>query len=861
MFPLKDYQKITLKKLKEFLQKARIYNNEIAFQKVCTVDNMMYKPINTLENVPYVCLRLPTGGGKTHLSAQSIGIATKTYLGKDYPTVLWLTPSRTIKEQTVETLKNPRHPNRELLDNLFDGNVKIFDISEFRNIHLHDLNNNLCIIVSTMQNLRIEDTEGRKIYDNNENFEPHFKELVNVESFNIDRIEDGDNKGKIKYSFANLLNIFNPLVIVDEAHNYTTSLSYESINRVNPACIIEFTATPSDKSNVLHRVSALELKNEDMIKLPIMLTEYPSWQESLEAAIIKRKGLEDIAKLDKDYIRPICLIQAEDEGKEVTVDVIKQYLIENGNIDKEKIAVVTAQQKELDGINLLDRDCKIEFVITKQALKEGWDCPFAYIFCSAANVNSKTSCEQLLGRVLRMPYAEKREQEDLNKAYAFVSTVSWPNAAAKLCDKLTNMGFEESEADEMIQPQQQMLNIKIQDYQPIKQSFKTKIDAEKLTEEEKNILEIETSANGISIIKFDYNTPQEIIKKVEKIIDKKDVQDFKRTLSIIKNQVKKLSPADKGEIIEVPQLKLFIDGKWEKPEREYYMPNGWNLLDYPACFDNGEFDIKDDGQTVEIDIDGKKLTEKYYINTLPINLDNIETNWTISDLSRWIDRKMQQPDIAMPVKIEFTRRIIENLNTSHNIPLSKLIMRKFLLLNAIENKINKYRKIAFAKGYQQTFFYNRIQIETSFDFSYQFGKYYPVTKIYNGSIKFNKHFYSCVGAFDGVDHGEEEMCAKEIDLLPKVKYWVRNIDNHPNSFRLPTSTDYFYPDFVAELDDGRIYVIEYKGAVYYSNDDSKEKNNIGNLWQEKSNGKCIFKMVTSPKIAGKSVKAQLQELI
>jgi type III restriction enzyme len=165
------------------------------------------------------------------------------------------------------------------------------------------------------------------------------------------------------------LHIHRPLVIVDEAHNNTTNLSYEVMNRVNPACIIEFTATPSTDSNILYRVSAMELKSEQMIKLPIMLTEYPSWQESIEASILKRKGLEDIAKLDKDYIRPIVLIQAENKDKDVTVDVVKNYLIENGNIAPEKIAIATGEQRELDGINILDPNCPIEFVITMQALK------------------------------------------------------------------------------------------------------------------------------------------------------------------------------------------------------------------------------------------------------------------------------------------------------------------------------------------------------------------------------------------------------------------------------------------------------------------------------------------------------------
>ncbi len=858
MFQLKDYQKTTLEKLKNFLENARIYNAENAFKEVCTVPNMPYKSIKGLENTPYVCLRLPTGGGKTHLSAQSIGIASKYYLEKEYPTVLWLTPSRTIKEQTVETLKNPLHPNRELLDQMFDGNVKIFDISDFRNINLQDLTNNLCIIVSTMQNFNITKPEDRKIYDHNENFETHFKKITDTSNYKLERFEDGNYKGQVKYSFVNLINLFNPLVIVDEAHHNTTDLSFETLNRINPACIIEFTATPSEQSNILHRVTAMELKNEEMIKLPIMLTEYPSWQESIEACVIKRKGLEDVAKLDKDYIRPIVLIQAENDDKEVTVNVVKNYLIENCKVEADKIAIVTSEQKELDGINILNRDCSIEFVITKQALKEGWDCPFAYIFCSVANVNSKTAVEQLLGRVLRMPYAERREKEELNKAYAFVSSVSWPNAVAKLCDKLTNMGFDETEIDNSILPEQKTFDFGEQHLIP-EQVFTSNIKLEKFTEDEKKLLKVETLDNGQCSIKISPELSQEILEKVEKNIKKSDVQEFYRTVHFVKKQIVQLSPSEKGEQIEIPQLKLFIDGEWELAEKEVFLSNGWNLLDYPAMFEDGEFDIRDDGRTVEIDIDGKRLSERYYANTLPINLDNVETSWTILDLSRWIDRKLYQPDILMSVKLEFIRRILEFLNESKGISLSTLIMRKFLLLKAIEKKINTYKRQAFLKGYQQTLFKNRVPVETSFDFSYKFGQYYPVNKIYNGNVKFNKHFYSSIAAFDGKEHGEEETCAITIDSLPEVKYWVRNIDGHPNSFRLPTSTDYFYPDFVAELNDGRIYVIEYKGAVYYSNDDSKEKNNIGKLWAEKSNGKCLFKMVTSEKEAGKNIKAQILE--
>lgn len=58
-----------------------------------------------------------------------------------------------------------------------------------------------------------------------------------------------------------------------------------------------------------------------------------------------------------------------------------------------------------------------------QALKEGWDCSFTYVFCSVANIHSAKDVEQILGRVLRMPYAKRRKNEVLNrveyKAYPY----------------------------------------------------------------------------------------------------------------------------------------------------------------------------------------------------------------------------------------------------------------------------------------------------------------------------------------------------------------------------------------------------------------------------------------------------------
>jgi type III restriction enzyme len=91
--------------------------------------------------------------------------------------------------------------------------------------------------------------------------------------------------------------------------------------------------------------------------------------------------------------------------------------------------------------------------------------------------------------------------------------------------------------------------------------------------------------------------------------------------------------------------------------------------------------------------------------------------------------------------------------------------------------------------------------------------------------------------------GEEYDCAFAIENTKQVRYWVRNLSGQPRaSFWLPTSTDRFYPDFVALLEDGRLLVIEYKGAAYVTKDDSKEKHLLGELWEAKSNGKGLFLM-------------------
>ena len=85
-----------------------------------------------------------------------------------------------------------------------------------------------------------------------------------------------------------------------------------------------------------------------------------------------------------------------------------------------------------------------------------------------------------------------------------------------------------------------------------------------------------------------------------------------------------------------------------------------------------------------------------------------------------------------------------------------------------------------------------------------------------------------------------------IDSFPGVKYWTRNVARHAKSFSLPTSTDKFYPDFIALMEDGRLLVVEYKGQdrAPDNSSDAREKQLIGEVWAKTSGGKAVFVMAT-----------------
>lgn len=868
MFEAKNYQKDTLDWLRLYLEEARYAGPQTAFETIRSknlqTERTPYRPLPALENTPYICLRLPTGGGKTYLATRSIAVASQAYLEQDYSMVLWLVPTNTIRTQTLETLNNPLHPNYKVLAETFGDRFKVIDITDFNQIRPQDVQDKTIIVISTMQTLRVSSKEGRKVYAHHEDMEPHFVNIP-ANTPGLDRFEDTPQRGQIKFSFCNLLTLHRPLVIIDEAHNANSELSVEVMQRVQPACIIEFTATPADNSNILHAVTAMELKAEEMIKLPIVLTQHKTWEEAIQDSILTRQRLHDIARLERDFIHPIVLIQAEDKGHEITYDVIRQFLIEQQHIDPEKIAIATGTQRELDGINLLNPDNKVEFVITVEALKEGWDCPFAYVFCSVATVHSKKDVEQILGRVLRMPYARKRQHEELNKAYAHVSATSWPQAVNQMADRLVSMGFEEQEAEQVIQPR--LPNLSIDNpiipapglLPPFSLVLNTAPLLTYLTTDEVSRVVVKPIADGKVSFEVKGEVSAEFESRLIEAVAPDDRPALKRTISIYKQQTPR-TPSQRGENLIIPQLCLWVDGAWELVEKDWYLDqSGWKLLNYPAELNEGEFNIQEEAENYLIDINGRRLTTRFLGTQNPLPLQNVDNGWTDIQLSRYLDSKLYQPDIRQEELIEWIRRCINYLMNQRHITLTTLTRARFLLEKAIREKIKVCRETAYNQGYQFALFSPDARIETNLTYSFKYDlNNYPAHWYYAGRYMFSKHYYSVIGELS--DSGEEFDCAQAIDRCPEVKHWVRNLAQQPEfSFKLPLANGYFYPDFVCELIDGRKLVVEYKGA--HLEEFEKEKKNIGELWQAKSQGKAIFVWAVKEDQKKRNVQQQLTDAI
>ncbi|PIP86638.1 hypothetical protein COW82_01010 [Candidatus Campbellbacteria bacterium CG22_combo_CG10-13_8_21_14_all_43_18] len=396
--------------------------------------------------VPFVCIKIPTGGGKTLVGCHAVEkiMAGALQHKLDRGIVLWFTPSEAIKTQTLKKFKDRKDWHRRVLDEAFDNSVKVFSNEEALSIRKEDVNDNLCIVISSLEAFRKEKSlqNKYKVYQENGTLLTHFE--------NIDEPDylERDSEGSVINSLANVVRLSNSLIVIDEGHKTTTKLSIDFLKDLNPSFIVEYTATPRSESNILVEIHASELKDEQMVKIPIVLESSAQWQNSVTRGIEKRIELEkDAKKIKGEYIRPIALLQAQPKSKDghsVTVEHLKDFLLER-KISADEIAIKTSEKNELEGVDLFSKSCKIRYIITVNALAEGWDCSFAYILVSVANLGSKIAVEQIIGRIIRLPYAKRKANEDFNRSYVFASARDFNEAAGQIISGLESNGYSRSD--------------------------------------------------------------------------------------------------------------------------------------------------------------------------------------------------------------------------------------------------------------------------------------------------------------------------------------------------------------------------------------------------------------------------------
>lgn len=848
---LKNYQDEAIKRLDSFCNNL---NSKSITESFKSVTGKQYLEIEEYDK-PYVCVRIPTGGGKTLIASKSIRVLVHEYLNNDYHLIFWLAPSDKIVTQTLDALKDKRHFYRQVLDKEFD-NVKVMSIKESYK-ETFNPKEELVIIVGTIQSFRTNSKDGRKFYEENGSY--------------YELLKDRD----VIPSMENIMKFFKPIIILDEAHRSSTTLSVHSLLNLNPSFIFQLTATPittTEKakgiyaSNILYSVSATELKKEDMIKLPIFLKTLDDSMSILKDGIEKRNYLEELAKLEelhtKRYIRPINLIRADENRGEdsLTYDKIKTILMEDFNIDESYIAIHTGNKKELDGVDLLSRNSKIRYIITVDALKEGWDCPFAYVLSVVSNMESKTAIEQLIGRVLRMPYIEQKDQKELSYSYVLVASSSFEEVADSIGQTLINNGFEQMEAKISIN-QSSNTNSEVDNLgglwgEMLYEDRQIKLDDDFKVEDLnlKNVdpyININTQTKNLSIVTVPIKSKREKFKsdlkkvlpveahaQVDEILAKIESLSDDRLEIVSDLELPKLMIEDDGEIVEfeeslileyidITDKDLIKEANLSLTEFDIELNEHLGIIDVEnnklkkreITSEQGELDFENDHKKIEsilnehtMDSDNKELITKLVVSTSKIIVNENK------DILKILDSKQLKTFISLT--------IVNLLESRDNIDIHLLKSKKYQLKRAILNKLKDIivssKEISFNNLFKANKF--AFEEENSFVFSLN-GAYIPNPD--NRSGNFNKHKYEGVHKFDSE---EEYQVALYIDKMDSVISWIRNIDKDPlNSFWLQTKTDKFYPDFIIHFKNGTTAVAEYKGQAYIKEYEETKKP-VGDAW-------------------------------
>ncbi len=409
--------------------------------------------------VPHVCLKVPTGGGKTLLAAAAL-----ERLGRQTGLTLWIVPTRAIYAQTKKALRNREHPYRQVLERAGAGRVRLLEKDD--PFTAADIANYLCVMLLMLPAAnRRKGKEFLRMFRDSGRYPGFFPEsddiLGDARLLNghpdLERVSP---EGPVKHSLFNVFKMLRPVVILDEAHKAygrTKKAGEEfarSVSRLDPRLVVELSATPNPGvSNLLVDIGGADLKTEEMIKLPVAVTAFSNvaWQDTLVAAHAELDRLaaeaDSLQASEGRYIRPIAVVRVERTGRDqrdgerVHAEDVREYLTGNLGVPADAVAVKSAERDELAGKDLLSPYCPVRWIVTKAALMEGWDCPFAYVLAMLDNTTAKRAVTQLVGRVMRQPHARRTGRDALDRCYVYCWNTAVGEAVAHVKAGLEEEGL------------------------------------------------------------------------------------------------------------------------------------------------------------------------------------------------------------------------------------------------------------------------------------------------------------------------------------------------------------------------------------------------------------------------------------
>lgn len=428
--------------------------------------------------VPNAVLKVPTGGGKTFLAVATLSKLFNGYLGRHTGFVLWIVPNEAIYAQTKRQLTDRQHPYRQMLDVLSGNCTRLME--KTTPLDARDVSGGLCVMLLMLQSSSRENKESLKLFQDRGDVQGFFPPEGDMEAHRaaLDATPNLDAYGKageagafwpmVKDSLGNALRLIRPVVVMDEGHRAISELAFSTLYGFNPCFVLELTATPKDvaavggrtpkparPANVLVEVQGIDLDREGMVKMPMNLDVRAGtdWRSTLAASLERLEMLDRAARKyhaqSGRYIRPILVVQVErtgadqrDGGHVHALDA-KDWLMKAG-LDESEIAIKTADTNDLaepENQDLLSQTNRVRVIVTKQALQEGWDCPFAYVLCALAASSNRNALTQLVGRILRQPQAEKTGVPALDECYVLTHRADTASVVAAIKQGLEEDGL------------------------------------------------------------------------------------------------------------------------------------------------------------------------------------------------------------------------------------------------------------------------------------------------------------------------------------------------------------------------------------------------------------------------------------